>query len=147
MQGVQILKVTDPAGLRSINKIIHDCKFDRSKINYNHSERKIYIEFEYAAFKNKTRQRALLLFKKITTPIIKYTLCISNISKCDNIECEYTGPACDDFLNEIEYEYAYKMLRLKTVLGNPIEICVNDLDVSITNTFELIGTKTSISLW
>ena len=139
-----IYKATEASEILSITRIIHDCKFDRDKLVFDSASSSLSIEFEYEELDKKIILSNMLLIKKIRIPITKYVLIINNIKNYIYDTSNYNGPGLDDFFNKILYDDELNKITILTIIGAPIDVFVTKLNISIEDTYELVGEKIKI---
>jgi hypothetical protein len=136
-----ILVITDHREISTVNDIIHDCLFEKDKITFDHRSSTLEIKFNYESQERKTTVRKILFLKKISVPIIKYILRISNVETYHICEDSQEGPGDDDYFDVIMYDPQEKLIRIKTIIAQAIDIKVTKLDLLIVDSCEQVGEK------
>lgn len=143
----KIINISKPEELLLIVDVIHDCKFDKEKINLDPKTSILGINFYREEWEKRRIAGKFLIFKKLQVPIRESTLKISHVKSYHIQEGTQPGPGSEDFFNTITYNKEEKEIKISTVIGKGITIKAGELELSIEESEKIVEKKTCFTIF
>ena len=144
---MQTINISDSKKLLSIIDVIHDCRFDKEKISFDHEASVLKIDFYREAWEQRKIIRNFWIFKKVRVPVKLCILKILHVESYQIQEGSQTGPGSDDFFNILTYDKDRKQIWISAVISKGIIIRVKELELSLEETETVTEEKTCYTIF
>jgi len=122
---------------------IHDCWFDIDNINYNQNFAELTIKFYKEIYDKRSLRKLKFFLKKSQIPIVECFLRIHHVRDYELKDEEQVGRY--DF-NSLEYDNENKILRILTGIPLGLQISVDEFEISVEITDNIISQKESFTI-
>lgn len=139
----KVTNATDPSDLKIIVDIIHDCWFNKDDIVFDSSNHSLCIPFQRTAMEKERTIKKFLFFKKIRIPVIE---CFLGFHHVRDYSVEDKVQVGNYDFNTIKYEPETKTIQLTTGVPIGIEIVVEDFEITVEETENIIEERTCITI-
>jgi hypothetical protein len=134
------LTITEPADLRAINDIIHDCWFDTNVVELDRHASVLLVPFERGAWEKATMLGYSWLGKKHHVPTVVCYLRIEHVE--EHVLEDTQGIGRYDF-NVLEYEPREHRIYIKTNIPMRFEVTVKAFTVTVEQTDQMVDEESA----
>jgi hypothetical protein len=133
--------------LGPINHIVHDCFFDVEDVEFDSATNILKVKFYREAPEKRKVISDFFFFKKVSVPILLWTLEINHVDGFEVIEGGQAGPGSDEYFDLLEYDNSCNELLIRIIIKRGIRIETGLLKLSVKESETITEEKEIFSIF